>query len=81
MRLGLHKCYACRGQFRVTKGTVFEDSRLKLHQWFQAAYLLCSGKKGCSSNQLSRTLGCTLKAAWFASHRLREAMREGALAV
>jgi len=80
-RLGLKKCYACRGQFNVRKGTVFESSHLKLHQWFQAAYLLCSSKKGISSNQLSRTLGCTIKAAWFASHRIREAMREGELAV
>src|SRR5689334_22729026 len=32
-------------------------------------------KKGVSSNQLHRTLGVTLKTAWFMSHRLREAMR------
>jgi len=80
-RFGLKKCYACRGQFTVRKGTVFESSHLPLHKWFQAAYLLCSSKKGISSNQLSRTLRCTLKAAWFASHRIREAMREGELAV
>ena len=81
VRLGLWKCYHCRGQFRVTKNTVFESAHLKLHQWFQAAYLLCSSKKGCSSNQLARTLGCTVKSAWFASHRIREAMRAGDLAV
>src|SRR5271168_248823 len=38
-------------------------------------YLLCSSKKGISSNQLHRTLSVTLKTAWFMSHRLREAMR------
>lgn len=81
VRLGLWKCYHCRGQFTVRKGTVFESSHLKLHQWFQAAFLLCSSKKGISSNQLARTLGCTVKTAWFASHRIREAMREGGLAV
>lgn len=81
VRLGLWKCYHCRGQFTVRKGTVFEASHLKLHQWFQAAYLMCASKKGVSSNQLHRTLGCTLKTAWFVSHRLREAMRQGALAV
>jgi len=80
-RHGLYKCYHCRGQFTVRKGTVFEASHLQLHQWFQAAYLLCSSKKGCSSNQLARTLGCTVKTAWFASHRIREAMRAGDLAV
>jgi len=36
-------------------------------------------KKGLSSNQLHRTLGVTLKTAWFLSHRIREAMREGKL--
>jgi transposase-like protein len=77
VRLGLLKCYDCRGQFTVRKGTIFESSHLKLHQWFQAAYLMCASKKGVSSNQLHRTLGCTLKTAWFVSHRLREAMREG----
>jgi transposase-like protein len=72
---GLWKCYACRKQFTVRKGTVFEESRLELHQWFQAAFLMCSSKKGVSANQLHRTLGCTLKTAWFVGHRLREAMR------
>jgi hypothetical protein len=40
---------------------------------------MCSSKKGISSNQLHRTLGITLKSAWFMSHRLREAMRNGFL--
>jgi transposase-like protein len=78
---GLWKCYDCRGQFTVRKGTIFEESRLELQLWFQAAYLLCSSKKGCSANQLSRTLGVTVKTAWFLAHRIREAMREGDLAV
>jgi transposase-like protein len=77
--LGLWKCYKCRKKFTVRKGTVFEASHLELHQWLQAAFLMCSSKKGVSANQLHRTLGCTLKTAWFAAHRLREAMRQGAL--
>ena len=71
---GLWKCYACRKQFTVRKGTIFEESRLELHLRFQAAYLLCSSKKGVSENQLHRTLGVQLKAAWFLARRLREAM-------
>jgi len=74
-RIGLKKCYACRKQFTVRVGTVFEASHVALHIWFQAAFLMCSSKKGISSNQLHRTLGVTLKTAWFMSHRLREAMR------
>jgi transposase-like protein len=76
---GLWKCYACRQQFTVRKGTVFEESRLELHLWFQAAFLMCSSKKGVSANQLHRTLGVTLKTAWFLAHRLREAMRDGSV--
>jgi transposase-like protein len=75
VRLGLKKCYDCRSQFTVRVGTVFEASHVPLHIWFQAAFLMCSSKKGVSSNQLHRTLGVTLKTAWFMSHRLREAMR------
>jgi transposase-like protein len=80
VRHGLKKCGDCRKQFTVRKGTVFEDSKVPLHLWFQAAYLMCSSKKGVSSNQLHRTLGVTLQTAWFMSHRLREAMRDGTLA-
>jgi transposase-like protein len=79
VRLGLWKCYDCRGQFTVRKNTVFESSHIKLHQWFQATYLLCSSKKGVSSHQLARTLGVTVKTAWFVSHRIREAMVAGKL--
>lgn len=76
-RPGLYKCYDCRKQSRVTVGTVFESSHVKLHVWLQAAYLMCSSKKGISSNQLARTLGVTVKTAWFMSHRLRTAMTSG----
>ncbi|MFZ1962328.1 MAG: IS1595 family transposase [Roseiarcus sp.] len=74
-RIGVYKCYHCRKQFTVKVGTVFEDSHVPMHLWLQAVYLMCSSKKGVSSNQLHRTLGVTLKTAWFMSHRLREAMR------
>ena len=76
-RPGLYKCYACRKQSRVTVGTVFESSHVKLHVWLQAMYLMCSSKKGISSNQLARTLGVTVKTGWFMSHRIREAMASG----
>jgi transposase-like protein len=74
-RSGLYKCKDCREQFTVTVGTVFERSKIKLHVWLQAVYLLCSSKKGMSSHQLHRTLGVTYKTAWFMTHRIREAMK------
>jgi transposase-like protein len=78
-RIGCYKCYACRMKFTVKVGTVFESSHVKLHLWLQAVALLTASKKGISSNQLHRTLGVTLKTAWFISHRIREAMRDGSL--
>ena len=74
-RIGAYKCYACRKPFTVKVGTIFEASHIKLHLWLQAIHLMCASKKGISSNQLHRTLGVTLKTAWFMSHRIREAMR------
>ncbi|RIJ21563.1 IS1595 family transposase [Henriciella barbarensis] len=79
-RIGVYKCYACRKPFTVKVGTIFEASKVKMHLWLQAIHLMASSKKGVSSNQLSRILGVTLKTAWFMSHRIREAMRSGALA-
>ena len=75
--MGSYKCYQCRSKFTVKVGTVFESSHVKLNVWLQAVVLLTSSKKGISSNQLHRILGVTLKTAWFMSHRIREAMRDG----
>lgn len=79
-RIGLYKCYQCRKPFTVRMGTIFESSKVPLNVWLQAMFLVAGSKKGISSNQLHRILGVTLKTAWFMSHRIREAMREGGLA-
>lgn len=79
-RIGVYKCYQCRKPFTVKVGTVFEASHVPLRVWLQAMFLMAGSKKGISSNQLSRALSVTVKTAWFMSHRIREAMREGELA-
>ena len=80
IRIGLHRCGHCKGQFTVKVGTVFEHMRLPLHKAMQAVYLMTSSKKGVSAHQLHRTLEITYKSAWFLAHRIREAMRSGDLA-
>jgi len=75
-RIGVRKCYGCRKPFTVKVGTIFEASHVPLHIWLQAIHLICSSKKGISTNQLKRTLGVAMKTAWFLGHRIREAMRE-----
>jgi transposase-like protein len=78
-RIGTYKCYDCRKPFTVKVGTIFESSHIPLQLWLQAIFLIASSKKGISANQLHRTLGCTLKSAWFLGHRIREAMRSADL--
>src|SRR6185437_4637169 len=73
-RIGLRKCYSCRGTFTVRIGTIFEDSHLALHLWLQVIHLMCASKKGISTRQIQRMLQCSMKTAWFLGHRIREAM-------
>jgi transposase-like protein len=77
-RVGTWKCYECRKPFTVKVGTIFEDSPVKMHLWLQAIMLVAASKKGISANQLHRTLGVTLKTAWFMGHRIRHAMDDQA---
>ena len=78
-RPGLYYCNECKGQFTVTVGTVFERSKVPLTKWWLATHLINSSKKGVSAHQIHRMLGVTYKTAWFMMHRIREAMRTGAL--
>lgn len=77
-RRGLYKCRACRKQFSVTTGTVFEATHVSLSKWLLAIHLMSASKKGMSAHQLHRMLGVTYKAAWFVQHRLRHAMATNA---
>jgi transposase-like protein len=76
VRNGVYKCKACRKQFTVTVGTIFEDSHIPLNKWLMAIQLLCSSKKGMSAHQLHRMLGVSYKTAWFMAHRIRYAMTQ-----
>jgi transposase-like protein len=78
-RRGLIKCYECGKPFTVRMGTIFESSHLPLHLWLQVIHLMCASKKGISTRQIQRMLQCSMKTAWFLTHRIREAMRSGDL--
>lgn len=80
-RPGVWQCNACREQFTVTVGTVFERSKIPLTKWLMALFLMTASKKGVSAHQVHRMLKISYKSTWFMMHRLREAMRLGDLAV
>lgn len=76
-RPGLRYCNACKGQFTVTVGTVFERSKIPLSKWWLAMHLMGASKKGISAHQLWRMLGFgSYRTAWFMAHRIREAMKD-----
>jgi transposase-like protein len=71
------KCKACKKQFSVKVGTIFEDSAIPLDKWMIAIWLIANSKNGISSHELGRALGITQKSAWFVNHRIRLAMESG----
>jgi transposase-like protein len=70
---GFYRCNACKLDFTVRTGTIFERSHVPLHKWLYSMYLLVTSRKGISSLQLAKEIGITQKSAWFVLHRLREA--------
>ncbi len=70
---GFYRCNACKTDFTVRTGTIFERSHVPLHKWLYAMYLLMTARKGISSLQLGKEIGVTQKSAWFMLQRIREA--------
>lgn len=75
-RPGLYNCNACREQFTVTVGTIYERSHIPLNKWLAATHLMMASKKGMSALQIGRMLDFSKKTAWFVCHRIRESLRE-----
>jgi len=72
-------CLACRKQFSVKVGTIFEDSPIQLNKWLCAMWMIGNCKNGVSSYEIARDLKVTQKTAWFMLHRLRYAMHHGTI--
>lgn len=67
-----YRCRDCRQHFSVRTGTVLAKSRLPLHKWLMAIYMMTTARKGIPSTQMARELGITQKSAWFLAQRIRE---------
>ena len=71
------KCLACKKQFSIKIGTIFEDSPIGLDKWLCAMFLIANCKNGVSSYEIARDLHITQKSAWFMLQRIRHAMHTG----
>ena len=73
-----YRCRDCRQHFSVRTGTVLAESRLPLHKWLMAIYMMTTSRKGIPSTQMACELGITQKSAWFLAQRIRETWLAGA---
>jgi transposase-like protein/Zn ribbon nucleic-acid-binding protein len=75
VRSVLFECRACGHQASVTAGTIFQDTRKPLVDWFRAMYWVTTQKNGASALGLKRVLGLgSYKTAWTWLHKMRRAM-------
>ncbi len=70
---GYYRCNACKEDFTVRTGTIFQRSHIPLNKWLYVMYLLVTSRQKISSLQLSKEIGITQKSAWFMLQRLRKA--------
>jgi transposase-like protein len=71
----LLECGQCGHQTSVTAGTIFQDTRKPLTDWFRAMYWVTTQKNGASALGLQRVLRLkSYKTAWTWLHKLRRAM-------
>jgi hypothetical protein len=64
-------------RFSVISGTIFQDTKWPLRDWFVVAHLMLNAKKGISSLNVQRIIGCKKeKTAWYMCHRIRAAMKD-----
>ena len=65
MRTVLLECGQCGHQTSVTAGTIFQDTRKPLTDWFRAMYWVTTQKNGASALGLQRVLELnSYKTAW-----------------
>ena len=73
-KMGRLACPACRHQWTVTAGTIFDKTRTPLTTWFDAAWHVTTAKNGMSARTLERMMGVSYHVAWHMLHRFRVAM-------
>ena len=71
------QCHACNPKgyrFSVLVGTVFENTKIPLRDWFRTIHMMVS-KRGVTIAQVHRTIGLgSYRSAWFLCRRIRAAL-------
>lgn len=75
----LWKCGACRMKFSVLTGTVMHGTKIPVRTWVFVLFEMAASKNGIAAREIERKYGITNRAAWFLTHRIREAMKAGGI--
>ena len=71
----LYECCECGRQTSVIAGTIFQDTRKPLRNWFTAIWWVTTQKSGASAAGLQQVLGLgSYQTAWTWLHKIRTAM-------
>jgi transposase-like protein len=75
------ECPDCRegGAYRFSHlvGTIFENTKVDLREWFKVINLMLTSKKGISARQIHRYMGFgSYQTAWYMCHRIRAALQD-----
>jgi len=71
----LYECTSCGRGTSVTAGTIFQDTRKPLQDWFIAVWWITTQKYGASAQGLQQILGLnSYQTAWTWLHKIRTAM-------
>lgn len=75
------ECPDCRegGAYRFSHlvGTIFENTKIDLRDWFKVVHLMMGAKKGISAMQVQRHMGFgSYKTAWYVCHRIRTSLQD-----
>jgi len=64
-------------RFSHLVGTIFENTKIDLRDWFKVIHLMLTAKKGMSALQIQRIMGFgSYKTAWYVCHRIRTALQD-----
>jgi transposase len=67
----VYSCNRCGSHTHPMVGTIFENTRTPLRDWFYAMFIMSATRCGISAKQLQRELGVTYKTAWRMFKQIR----------
>lgn len=69
-----YACEHCGNHIHPMAGTIFENTRTSLRDWFHVMFLFTTTRNGVAAKEVQRAIGVTYKTAWRMCWLLRQYM-------